>query len=250
VMCMGGEEDEIETFRRLITELYPTGIVSIVSDTWDFWKVISEYSLELKAEIMARQPNALGLNKVVFRPDSGDPVKIICGDPDAPENSVQRKGAVQVLWDKFGGTYTDKGYLKLDEHVGLIYGDSITIKRARKILHGLEQKGFASDNIVFGIGSYTYQFLTRDTFGFAMKATWGQINGEGIEIFKDPKTDKGLKKSAKGLLHVAKDLDDNFVLIDKVGVEMEHTGLLRTVYHNGVLKNEQTFEEIRATLHP
>ncbi len=102
---------------------------------------------------------------------------------------------------------------------------------------------------MFGIGSYTYQFLTRDTFGFAMKATWGQINGESVEIFKDPKTDTGLKKSAKGLLHVAKDMDDNFVVLDQVSKDMEHRGLLRTVYHNGDLVRTQTFEEIRATLH-
>lgn len=250
VMCMGGEEDEIETFRRLITELYPTGIVSIVSDTWDFWKVITEYAEILKPEIEARDPAAhpLGLAKVVFRPDSGDPVKIIVGDPDALAGSPERAGAVECLWNTFGGTINDKGYRTLSQRVGLIYGDSITIKRARQILHGLEQKGYTSDNIVFGIGSYTYQFLTRDTFGFAMKATWGQIDGEGMDIFKDPKTDSGLKKSAKGLLHV-EEKDGNFVLTDQCSKSMEHSGVLRTVFHNGQLKNAQTFEEIRKVLH-
>jgi len=33
VMCMGTKVSEIDTFKRLINELYPSGIVSIVSDT-------------------------------------------------------------------------------------------------------------------------------------------------------------------------------------------------------------------------
>ena len=249
VMCMGTQEGELETFRRLITDLYPSGIVSIVSDTWDFWQVLTEFAPALKDEIMARTPNALGLNKVVFRPDSGDPVKIICGDPDAAFDTPEYKGAVQVLWEEFGGTITEKGYRKLDEHVGLIYGDSITIKRARSILSKLEQKGFSSDNVVFGIGSYTYQFITRDTFGFAMKATWGQVNGEEREIFKDPKTDDGRKKSARGLLHVEDRGNNDYVLTDQRSKNMEHRGALVTVFHNGELKNEQKFEDVRARLY-
>ena len=184
VMCMGTKDDEIETFRRLIEDLYPTGIVSIVSDTWDFWQVITEFTAKLKDKILAREPNDLGLGKVVFRPDSGDPVKIICGDPDAPAGTPADKGAVQCLWDIFGGSETDKGYKVLHERVGLIYGDSITLERADRILKGLAAKGFASSNIVLGVGSYTYQYMTRDSFGFAVKATWGQVNGEGRNIFK------------------------------------------------------------------
>lgn len=134
VMCLGSEESEIETFRRLICELYPSGVVSIVSDTWDFWRVITEFSVKLKSEILNRQPNALGLAKVVFRPDSGDPVKIICGDPDAERDSPAYKGAVQCLWEIFGGTETAQGYKVLNERVGLIYGDSITLERAQNIL--------------------------------------------------------------------------------------------------------------------
>ena len=86
VMCMGTKDNEIGTFKRLITELYPQGIVSIVADTWDFWKVITEFTVELKVEILGRTPNELGLAKTVFRPDSGDPVKIICGDKDAAKD--------------------------------------------------------------------------------------------------------------------------------------------------------------------
>jgi nicotinamide phosphoribosyltransferase len=142
-MCMGSKENELETFRRLIEDIYPTGIVSIVSDTWDFWKVITEYSVMLKDKILNRN------GKTVYRPDSGDPVKIICGDQDANPETPAFKGAMQILWDIFGGTINDKGYKVLDSHVGLIYGDSITFERAKQILQGLVKQGFASTNIVF-----------------------------------------------------------------------------------------------------
>ena len=247
VMCMGSEESEIETFRRLICELYPAGVVSIVSDTWDFWRVITEFSVELKAEILKRQPNALGLAKVVFRPDSGDPVKIICGDPDAKRDSPAYKGAVQCLWEIFGGTETAQGYKVLNERVGLIYGDSITLERAQNILKGLEAKGFASNNLVFGIGSYTYNYLTRDSFGFAVKATWGQVNGVGRELFKDPVTDSGVKKSAKGLLRVEQ-TENGFELFDQQSFEQEKMGALQTVFENGQLLRECSLDQIRERL--
>ncbi|MDO3665034.1 nicotinate phosphoribosyltransferase [Acinetobacter higginsii] len=247
VMCMGSEESEIETFRRLICELYPAGVVSIVSDTWDFWRVITEFSVELKAEILKRQPNALGLAKVVFRPDSGDPVKIICGDPDAERDSPAYKGAVQCLWEIFGGTETAQGYKVLNERVGLIYGDSITLERAQNILKGLEAKGFASNNLVFGIGSYTYNYLTRDSFGFAVKATWGQVNGVGRELFKDPVTDSGVKKSAKGLLRVEQ-TEHGFELFDQQSFEQEKMGALQTVFENGQLLRECSLDQIRERL--
>lgn len=247
VMCMGSEDKEIDTFRRLICELYPSGVVSIVSDTWDFWRVITEFTVELKDQILARQPNALGLAKLVFRPDSGDPVKIICGDPDAEINSPAYKGAVQCLWEIFAGTHTEKGYKVLNERVGLIYGDSITLDRALKILQGLEAKGFASNNIVFGIGSYTYNYLTRDTFGFAVKATWGQVNGVPRELFKDPITDSGVKKSAKGLLRVEQS-EDGFVLFDQQSPEQEQQGELKLVFENGHLITKCTLNEIRARI--
>lgn len=201
----------------------------------------------LKTEILNRKPNALGLAKMVLRPDSGDPVKIICGDPDAAPDSPAFKGAVQCLWDIFGGTETDQGFKVLHERVGLIYGDSITLDRAQAILTGLSAKGFASCNIVFGIGSYTYNYLTRDTFGFAVKATWGQVNGIGRELFKDPITDSGVKKSAKGLLRVEQTAD-GFMLYDQQTAEQEQQGALEVVFKNGKLFRECSLDEIRARL--
>jgi nicotinamide phosphoribosyltransferase len=209
VMCAGGMENELETFRRLIEDIYPSGIVSIVSDSWDFWQVMTEFTVALKDRILTRE------GKVVFRPDTGCPVKIICGDPQAAVGSPEYKGAIECLWDVFGGSTTAKGYKLLDSHVGLIYGDSITIERAEAICAGLKAKGFASTNIVFGIGSFTYQHVTRDTDGYAVKATFAKVDGKDREIFKDPKTDDGTKKSAKGLVAVFKDAQGQFYLKDQ-----------------------------------
>jgi len=248
VMSAGGKVDEFNTFKRLITEVYPSGVVSIVSDTWDFWNVLTNIVPLLKDEILARKPNAFGLAKVVFRPDSGDPVKIIVGDCDAEQGTPEFKGAVQVLWEQFGGTHTKEGFKQVHERVGLIYGDSITPDRAARILKGLADKGFASGNIVFGIGSYTYQFNTRDTFGFAMKATWAVVNGEARELSKDPKTDSGTKKSAKGRLRVEMDDNDNFILFDRQNEWEEKQGWLQTVFCDGSIIGEQSLADVRGNL--
>jgi nicotinamide phosphoribosyltransferase len=276
-MCAGGKEDEVGTFRRLLTDVYPSGILSVVSDTWDLWKVCTEHIVTLKEEIMARD------GKLVIRPDSGDPVDILCGHDNSSwiqsnkatfdDNSVitnshspEKKGVIELLWDVFGGTINEQGYKVLDSHIGAIYGDSITIDRANEICKRLEEKGFASTNVVLGVGSFTYQYNTRDTFGFAMKATYVEVkehfrtvkdeNGnythsEGIvrgrEIFKDPITDDGTKKSATGLLRVVKG-DDGYVLEDKTSWLGEKTGELKTIYKNGEFRNAITLSGIRESL--
>src|SRR5579863_359572 len=238
VMCMGGKETEEETYRRLITEVYPKGIVSIVSDTWDYFHVLDVTVRGLKDVIMARE------GKVVVRPDSGNPVKIICGDSDAPIGSPAYKGTIEVLWDIFGGTVNSKGFKQLDPHIGAIYGDSITLDRCQAICNGLALKGFASTNMVYGIGSYTYQYTTRDTFGFAIKATYGIINGKAVELFKEPKTDNGIKNSARGLLKVNADL----TLSESVTPAEEAEGLLETVFLEGRMVKTYTLKEIRERL--
>lgn len=242
VMCAGGQEDEFETFKRFITEVYPTGFVSIVSDTWDFWKVMTEYLPKLKDTILARD------GRVVIRPDSGIPEDIICGvNPDYVKGDTPYiiKGAYEILWDIFGGTINEKGYKVLNPKVGIIYGDSITLDRQKEIYKRLENKGFAATNLVLGIGSYTYQYKTRDCLGFAMKATWCQINGEPKEIFKNPKTDSGTKKSLKGLISV-KVQDGKYVPVDQVTPDEEEKSSLQTVFENGVLVKEYTLNEVRA----
>lgn len=252
VMCAGGKADEIETFKRLITEVYPTGFVSIVSDTWDFWKVMTEYLPALKDIIMARD------GRVVIRPDSGDPVRIIGGytaeeverikqfEGHMPE-PAEILGAYQIMWDIFGGTINEYGYKVLDPHIGLIYGDSITLERQKQIYQLLESKGFAATNLVLGVGSYTYQYKSRDSLGFAMKATFCVVNGEGREIFKDPKTDSGVKKSLRGLICV-EERDGTYVARDCVSPEEEQTGALQTVFKDGDLIIDWTLNDVRERL--
>jgi nicotinamide phosphoribosyltransferase len=291
VMCAGGDAvgEELNTFRYLM-EQFPTGILSVVSDTWDLWKVITEFLPVLKPEIMARD------GKLVIRPDSGDPVDIICGTyrweskeqwelyngADAInlesekgktwlDTTSEEDGVIELLWDIFGGTINEQGYKVLDSHIGAIYGDSITLDRAEEICTRLEAKGFASTNIVLGIGSFTYQFNTRDTFGMAMKATYVEINEAkgwqilanhgakgstvvpdniiGREIFKDPITDDGGKKSAKGLLRVNKELDPKrYVLEDQVSWKEEKLGFLQTIFEDGEFINPITLTDIRDRL--
>lgn len=289
VMCAGTQDGEFDTIKRLITEVYPSGIVSVVWDTWDFWKSVEENLPALKAEIMARD------GKLVIRPDSGDPTDIICGfkvaarfkdeavasaymsssDCDLPDadgwvvqigdkyftyacfNSTyfpvtektesEVKGAIQMLYDIFGGTINSKGYKVLDPHIGLIYGDSITLERADRILTLLKEKGFASSNVVFGIGSYTYQYVTRDTFGFAMKSTYVVVNGVGRAIQKDPATDSGMKKSMKGLIS-HQYVDGNWVATDDRTEEEAEATELPIIFCDGQNYRTTDAERVRANV--
>jgi nicotinamide phosphoribosyltransferase len=319
--------DELESFRRLIEDTYPNGFVSIVSDTYDFWKVVGEVLPALKDKIMARD------GKVVIRPDSGDPVEIICGKyfkdltnekycdnledakdffyeelmdnlrEETPhgehgdtevygkfkydgkyyqlgiEISYDRYdkqyyyidsheevffkefkpklsdlGLIECLYNIFGGTVNDKGYKVLDPHIGAIYGDSITLERCEAICKLLKDKGFASTNIVFGVGSFTMQYNTRDTFGFAMKATFGVFGGQDKLMFKDPKTDNGIKRSQRGLVAVLKDDEGNIFYKDGFDREsyavdeMQHFDLLEPVFKDGKLLLEQSLKDIRGVL--
>lgn len=241
VMCAGGELGEFETFDRLL-DLYPTGIVSVVSDTWNLWRVLTDILPRLKSRIMARD------GKIVIRPDSGDPADILCGDPNAPAGSPEGKGVIELLWDVFGGTKTSTGHRLLDSHIGSIYGDAITIMRAETITRRLAAKGFASANVVFGMGSFSYQYTTRDTYGFAMKATWCEVDGEGRDIFKKPITGNGMKNSALGRLAVTRGDDGALKLINQATPQQESDSLLRPIWRDGTLLVRQTFPEIRQRL--
>jgi nicotinamide phosphoribosyltransferase len=238
VMCAGTKDDEIGTFRNLMNT-YPKGILSVVSDTWDLWKVLTVYLPTLKEDILGRD------GKLVIRPDSGDPVDIICGtNREINGSTPQEKGVVELLWETFGGTVNEQGFKVLDSHIGAIYGDSITTERAENICQRLHDKGFASTNVILGIGSFTYQFKTRDTFGFAMKATSVVVNGQRREIFKDPITDDGVKKSAKGLVKVLKE-DNDYVLVDQVTEEEEKEGELKVIYEDGRFRENINLQTIR-----
>jgi nicotinamide phosphoribosyltransferase len=260
-----GEQQMISDW---LTE-FDKGILSIVADTFDLWKLITEYLPANKEQIMSRD------GKLVIRPDSGDPVDIICGaniiktnihgeddrvaylgggvieinPSDEYLNKPEVKGVVELLWDIFGGTINEQGYKVLDSHIGAIYGDSINLERQIQIYERLEAKGFASTNIVLGIGSFTYQLNTRDTFGFAAKGAWFQVeNADGttsdFDIYKDPITDDGTKKSLKGLIMV----DENQVVHTQCTKEQEATGILHIIYEDGNFPNQTTLTEVRAKL--
>ena len=239
VMCSYGTEGELESIKHLITNVTPTGIISLVSDTWDFWKLVTEYLPALKDVIMSRE------GTLVIRPDSGDPVDILCGDVTAKKGSPEYKGLIECLWDAFGGTITDKGLRLLDSHIGAIYGDSITLERQDQIINRLVTKGFVP-SVVLGVGSFTYQYVTRDTHGSAVKATCTQ-HGKGNyhPIFKDPKTD-AKKKSAKGLLKVVENYG-RFELVSDISPVEEDSedNLLKEVFVDGKLTRETTLSEIR-----
>lgn len=321
-MSLAGEDPRLIAEVMFLYELmlrFPTGILSYVTDSFDFWAMISKGLPYLKDVILRREGNGITPGKLVIRPDSGDPVEVICGrvihdlgsevlsaddwedsasdigsayvqgcdsedevrflvrdaegailevfgyaqrDYDRSmyfeyhsveeyELSAEEKGAIKVLYEIFGGTETSTGHKLLNEHIGLIYGDSITTQRCLTILERLEGQGYASGNVVFGVGSFTYQCVTRDTFGFAVKATYTVVNGKAIAIFKDPKTDSK-KKSAKGLLQVVRAEDDpegELLLIDNVSPEVEQgDNLLTRRFYNGQFFNMTTIDEIRTRL--
>jgi len=238
-----GESEMIKYFM----DQFPDGILSIVSDTFDLWQLITEFLPENKEQIMSRN------GKLVIRPDSGNPVDIICGyDPYKRTNisdikfepKPEHKGVIELLWDIFGGTINEQGYKVLDPHIGAIYGDSITLDRQIEIYKRLADKGFASTNIVLGVGSFTYQMNTRDTFGFAAKGAWFESNGQGYDIYKDPVTDDGTKKSLKGLICVT----ENHEVLTQCTLEQESQGILHTIYEDGHFFNQVTLTQIRERL--
>lgn len=242
VMMADGPDGEYATFRRLL-DTYPTGSVSIVSDTWNLWRVLHTYLPELREKIMARTGGA-----VVIRPDTGDPLKILCGDADAAHGSPERLGVVRSLWETFGGTVNDKGFRELDPHIGVVYGDSITFERAEAITAALLRMGFVSTTVTLGFGSFTYQYQTRDTFNMAMKATWVRVDGQGRDLVKDPITGDGMKKSATGRLAVRRMMSGQPYLVQQAQPWQEADETLEEVYRDGAVLRRWTFDRVRAEL--
>lgn len=277
------ETDFIDTYA---TEIYSKGIASYVADSYDFWSVVTKILPNLKDKIMERD------GKLVIRPDSGDPVKVVAGyyvesfkdwstlqvssvsvltevvyleDRDKYYDITGGRtinaslqswyeiprheaiGAISCLWENFGGTVNSKGYKELDSHIGLIYGDSISVERFKEISERLKRKGFASNNVVYGVGSFSYNYNTRDTFGFACKATGAIIDGEEILVSKEPKTDVK-KRSAKGFLSVLKDEEDgSYFLQDGLSFKDINTkdNQLEVIFRDGVLVKDVSLKDIR-----
>ena len=234
--------DEITFVKRLLTELYPNTSFSMVSDTYDYWNMVDNIIPACKNEIMAHN------GKLLIRPDSGDMVEI----------SIR---TIEKLWETFGGTINSKGYKVLDPHIGLIYGDGCTLNRVHQIYEELKNRGFAANNVIFGVGAFCFHALfddnnkmtviTRDTFGMAMKATFGEFGDKKLFIYKDPKTDSGnLKKSHKGCCMATRNADGSFTCTDEFDrwVDDEHTEL-KTVFKNGYLVKFYDFMDVRRRMY-
>lgn len=247
VMCSNYavDGDEITMLRRLLNVLYPHSSFSVVSDSYDYWNLVDNILPQIHDDIMAHD------GCMLIRGDSGDPVEVVTK-------------TVFKLWDQFGGTVNEKGYKVLDPHIKAIYGDSITVQRCEKIYQILKENGFACNNVTLGVGSFSMQCIeqdgilkpfTRDTFGMAIKATHGIINGKSVPIFKDPVTDTDhFKKSLKGLCVVEEDpmtlelkCMDN--LTPEEQKERSDLNMLRPVFRNGQMLRQQTLSEIREYLH-
>uniref|UniRef100_A0AAU8GFB5 Nicotinamide phosphoribosyltransferase n=1 Tax=Salmonella phage vB_SEnST11_KE23 TaxID=3161174 RepID=A0AAU8GFB5_9CAUD len=277
---------EVEFLKHYITEIFPKGFVSYVADSYDFWAIITKAAAILKDDIMARDGRVVfrpdsGIPEHIIagyrclgefddwsdahtalQDDSNSEVakiegkyhRILVDDEDNAFFDFQEsgledhevKGAVECLWEIFGGEVNSKGYKVLDGHVGLIYGDSITVARAKDIFERLKDRGFASSNIVFGVGSYTTQYTTRDSLGMAVKATGAVIDGKQIMVVKEPKTDMG-KKSAKGFLKVVRDENNDLKLVDNLEVDdvQSADNELRRVFYNGKLMIDEDLTTIR-----
>lgn len=232
-------------------DIFNKGILSVVMDTFDITKVVMPkeggYLFDLKEKILNRD------GKLVIRPDSGDPVEIICGhsrdgftdhEKKAFYPEFYKKGLIECLWDIFGGTINEQGYKVLNPCCGGIYGDSINLERQIDIYEKLAAKGFAATNIVLGVGSFTYQFNTRDTLGFAAKGSWCQVNGKSIDIYKDPVTDDGTKVSLKGMVSVY-EKDGEYYVKTQCSPDEEKEGVLRVIYEDGQFFNQDTLNTIR-----
>lgn len=234
---------------HLITKVQPKGVLSYVSDTNDYWGVLTKIAPALHYEILTRE------GKLVFRPDSGIPEKIVLGDPNSKQRHIQM-GSVRVLQEEFGSKTNSKGYEVLNPCVGLIYGDAITQTIAKKIAEGLKEMRFSIENITFGIGAFTYQYVTRDTRGYAIKATNADFAELGeIPLYKSPKTDDGTKVSQRGCVVVYETVCDGIVYNDGYDLKHSHggfsnyTNLLQPIFIDGEVKNTETIYDIRERLH-
>lgn len=246
----------------LLTEVQPTGNFTYVSDTYDYWGVVGKILPTIKDLIMDRD------GRFILRPDSGNPVDVILGTKDfrykvsdnldnngqcIPSDVAEEYGTLRCLFFTFGGIKNAKKKFLLDTHIGLIYGDAITAERQEQILSGAVELGFSPENVKLGIGAYTYQFVTRDTRGYAIKAVDCVIEGIGeIPIFKEPKTDSS-KKSQKGAV-VVEGYDyhgcitkwtDGFTLEEAL---IHENQLMRRVFRDEFSYNKETIYDIRRRL--
>eukprot|EP00421_Protoceratium_reticulatum_P008131 CAMPEP_0168365072 /NCGR_PEP_ID=MMETSP0228-20121227/4531_1 /TAXON_ID=133427 /ORGANISM="Protoceratium reticulatum, Strain CCCM 535 (=CCMP 1889)" /LENGTH=992 /DNA_ID=CAMNT_0008377845 /DNA_START=54 /DNA_END=3028 /DNA_ORIENTATION=+ len=222
-MTSWGREKELEAFRNML-EQYPKGIVACVSDSYDIFNACEQYwGTELKEMIEKRD------GTLVVRPDSGDLPGIVLQ-------------VLEKLQGKFGSTDTATGHKRLPDCIRVIQGDGIDINSLDTVLRAMKNGGWAADNLAFGSGGALLQKLHRDTEKCAFKCSFAKVNGEGVDVVKDPITDPG-KKSKMGKLTLEK-RDGKFVTMCE-GRGDPMSDVLREVFRDGQLLVSDTLQTIR-----
>ena len=172
----------------------------------------------------------------------------------------EEKGMVETMYEIFGGSVNSKGYKAINPGIKAVYGDSITITRAKKIYERLAAKGFAANNVSLGVGSFSFQALenedgtlspfTRDTFSICVKCSHSKYcdeNGEIQErfVYKDPKG-WASKKSTKGLCQIYFDENGELTYKDEM-YEKDLIGANSALisYFKDGKEFKQNFETIR-----
>ena len=227
-----GRDSEVKAYENMLTQFAkPGSIVAVVSDSYDVFNAASKlWGEELKEKVIASGAT------VVIRPDSGDP-ETVC------------RRLVQILHEKFGAVKNSKGFFVLN-NVRLIQGDGVNEQSIRSILGSFMAYGYSADNIAFGMGGALLQQVDRDTQKFAMKCSSAQINGEWVDVQKDPVTDSG-KKSKAGRVTLWKS-GGEFASGVRPPSGWTDKGFggwseaLVTVFRDGQIISEFTFDEVRA----
>lgn len=227
VMTSLGRAGEQAIVKRLL-ENHPTGILSVVADSYNIYNFVDMLGLAFHDEIMARD------GKFVVRPDS-----VTLGDT-TPEALVLT--LLNRLQRYFGSTVNSKGYSVLNPHVGLIWGDGIDPDGIQRILEWMLASGWSAENIVFGMGGGLIQKVNRDTQRFAFKSSAQKRNGVWIPISKDPLD--STKKSKAGRLMLLRGNDNDYYTQPEI--ENCPSDILQTVFLNGEVTSLTTFDEIRA----
>jgi nicotinamide phosphoribosyltransferase len=223
-----GREREVDSYRNMVKQNgRPGGIVSAVSDSYDIFEACKLWGTELKQDVLDSGAT------LVVRPDSGDPADIVTK-------------CIRILDKYFGHTVNNKGY-KVLNNVRVLQGDGINHASIRSILYTITLAGYSADNVTFGQGGALLQIVNRDDQKFAMKCSAAYINGEWVDVFKDPITDKG-KRSKKGQM-VLIETDNGFKTVTTEDAEydlVKDQDVLEVVYSMGNLIREMTFDEVRA----
>ena len=226
VMTALGKTGEEQVVENLLNE-YPTGILSVVSDSYDIYNFVSNIvGTKFKDRILARD------GVFVVRPDSITPTH-----PTPEEEMVW---IMENLWANIGGTINSKGYKVIDPSVRVLWGDGIDLEGIKKILYAVTKAGFATENIAcFGMGGGLLQKVNRDTQRCAFKCSAQYRDGQWYDIQKNPKDVS--KTSKKGKLKLIK-VDGEF---ETVGENDPGEDYLKVVFYNGVLVNEVDFATVR-----